>query len=112
MVLVGILFPLPFAFSFLTAAFWYNAEGKASLAATMQLAGGSFIFVTDILGWYLFLALMLAAIDSPVQLPGELERFNGPYHLLILHVVGDLSHRIKGASERSNAKENTNKEEA
>ena len=112
MVLVGILFPLPFAFSFLTAAFWYNAEGKAALAATMQLAGASFIFVTDILGWYLFFALMLAAIDFPVQLPGELAYFNGTYHLLILHVVGDLSRRIKGASERSNAKENVDKGEA
>ena len=112
MVLVGILFPLPFAFSFLTAAFWYNAKGKAALAATMQLAGASFIFVTDILGWYLFFALMLAAIDFPVQLPGELAYFNGTCHLLILHIVGDLSRRIKGASERSNAKENVDKGEA
>ena len=72
MVLFGILFPLPFAFSFLTAAFWYNAEGRTKLAGQMQLAGASFIFVTDMLGWYLFFALMLAAIDAPFQLPGEL----------------------------------------
>ena len=104
MVLVGILLPLPFAFSFLTAAFWYNAEGKASLAGRMQLAGASFIFVTDMLGWYLFFALMLAAIDFPIQLPGELAHHNCSYYLLTSYVVGDLSHRVKGASERSNAK--------
>jgi succinate-acetate transporter protein len=74
-VLFAILFQLPFAFSFLTAAFWYNAEGKTELAGRMQIAGGSFIFVVDMLGWYLFFALMLAAIDSPIQLPGEISHF-------------------------------------
>lgn len=93
MVLVGILVPLPFAFGFLTAAFWYNAKGDTAYAGTMQLAGASFIFVTDVLGWYLFFALMLAAIDAPFNLP-----------------VGDLSHRIKGASERAKAKEANNGE--
>ena len=73
MVLVGILFPLPFAFSFLTAAFWYKAEGNMARAKTMQIAGASFVFVTDMLGWYLFAALLLAAVDFPLQLPGERE---------------------------------------
>ena len=112
MVLVGILLPLPFAFSFLTAAFWYNAEGKAALAGRMQLAGASFIFVTDVLGWYLFFALMLAAIDFPIQLPGELAYYNCSYHLLTSFLVGDLSRRVKGASEHSKAKENADTGEA
>jgi uncharacterized protein len=38
-------------------------------------------------GWYLFLAEMFAIVDFPIQLP-----------------VGDLSHIIKGASERAAAK--------
>lgn len=82
-VLFAILFQLPFAFSFLTAAFWYNAEGRTKLAGTMQIAGASFIFVVDMLGWYLFFALMLVAIDSPIQLPGELRHCENPYQPLI-----------------------------
>ena len=83
MVLVGILFPLPFAFSFLTAAFWYKAEGKMALASRMQIAGASFIFVTDMLGWYLFAALLLAAVEFPLQLPGETISLSLPAGLLI-----------------------------
>lgn len=75
LVLVGILFPLPFVFSFLTAAYWYNAEGRTELAARMQLAGAAFVFVTDMLGWYLFFALLLESIDAPFQLPGKLLLF-------------------------------------
>lgn len=71
MVFVGILFPLPFAFGFLTAAYWYKAEGRLALASKMQTAGASFVFVTDMLGWYLFGSLLLAAVDFPLQLPGK-----------------------------------------
>lgn len=70
-VLVGILFPLPPAFSFIAAAFWYTAKGDTEYALKMQITGGAFAFVTTALGWYLFTALMLAAIDSPIQLPGK-----------------------------------------
>jgi uncharacterized protein len=40
-------------------------------------------------GWYIFLAIMLAALDFPFGLP-----------------VGDLSTVIKGASVRAKEKEN------
>lgn len=47
-------------------------------------AGGAFGFVVSVTGWYLFAAIMLTSVDMPFSLP-----------------VGDLSHIIKGASERS-----------
>lgn len=43
------------------------------------------------LGWYLFLAEMLALVDFPIQIP-----------------VGDLSHIIKGRSELGGAKKGHN----
>ena len=39
-------------------------------------------------GWWIFFAIMLASLDFPFSLP-----------------VGDLSHIIKGASEKKAAKE-------
>ena len=41
------------------------------------------LFICAVLGWYLLLVLLLAAVDFPLNLP-----------------VGDLSHLIKGASEK------------
>jgi len=38
-------------------------------------------------GWWIFLAIMLASLDFPLSLP-----------------VGDLSHIIKGASEKKRGK--------
>ena len=42
------------------------------------------LFACSMGGWYLLLALMLPSVDFPFNLP-----------------VGDLSHLIKGASERT-----------
>jgi len=48
-------------------------------------AAGALAFVVSMLGWYIFTAILLASVDFPFSLP-----------------VGDLSHIIKGASEKGN----------
>ena len=53
-----------------------------------MIAGGAFGFVTSLAGWWIFFAIMLASLDFPFSLP-----------------VGDLSHIIKGASERQKVKD-------
>lgn len=66
------------------------AGNKAASASDLNtahnyiLAGGALAFVVSMLGWWIFIAIMLAALDFPFQLP-----------------VGDLSHIVKGASERA-----------
>lgn len=76
------------AFGCLAGAYWHLALGNTATAATLQLAAGALTFVTDMLGWWIFFAILLASLDFPFQLP-----------------VGDLSHIIKGASEKAKAKE-------
>lgn len=49
----------------------------------MLQAAGAFVFVYCVFGWYLFLTMILMAVDFPLALP-----------------IGDLSTRFKGASER------------
>jgi len=101
-VFVVIFLTLVPAFGLLAGAFWqlgnsYAATEKgnmieaakhASTASRLQIAGGACTFVTSMAGWYIFFAIMLAALDFPFQIP-----------------VGDLSTLIKGASERAKAKE-------
>jgi len=95
-VFVVIFFTLVLAFSLLAAAYWYNAHAigsgdasAAALAGRLQIAAGACTFVTSMAGWWIFFAIMLAALDFPFQIP-----------------VGDLSTLIKGASEKAKAKEN------
>ncbi|CAK4033212.1 GPR1 FUN34 -class plasma membrane [Lecanosticta acicola] len=79
------------AFALLAAAFWHLAEdyeGNAALAKTEVLAAGALTFVTDMCGWYIFFAILLASLDFPFQLP-----------------VGDLSRFVKGASEKGKRKD-------
>jgi len=78
------------AFVMLMATYWTLAEGMASVSHKCQIAAGAFIFVFCVFGWYLFLNLILLAVDFPVNLP-----------------VGDLSTRFKGASERKKVKKAT-----
>jgi uncharacterized protein len=70
-VFVMIFLTLVCAFSCLAAAFWYTAESNAGPAGRLVVAGGAFAFVTCACGWYIFFAIMLAALDFPFQLPGE-----------------------------------------
>jgi len=102
LVFFGIFITLVVAFGLLAAAFWHlalagemtlagntaAAASYSSMAVTETKAAGAVTFVTDMLGWYIFFAIMLAALDFPFQLP-----------------VVDLSRFIKGASEKAKAKE-------
>ena len=78
-----IFFTLDPAGGLLAGTFLNLAQGKAALAAKCQEAAGAFTFVTCLLGWYIFLAIMLASVDFPFSLP-----------------IVDLSGMIKGASEK------------
>lgn len=96
-VFVVIFFTLVIAFGLLSGVYWQsaNAIGNGGDAATLalahrlQVAAGAFTFVTCMAGWWIFFAIMLAALDFPFQIP-----------------VGDLSTLIKGFSEKQKAKEN------
>ncbi|KAF7945093.1 hypothetical protein EAE96_009873 [Botrytis aclada] len=96
-VFVIIFFTLVVAFSLLTSMYWHKAHGignndatQLALANRLQIAAGATLFVTSLAGWWIFFAIMLAALDFPFQIP-----------------VGDLSTLIKGASEREKSKEQT-----
>jgi uncharacterized protein len=74
------------AFACLAQFFFLIGEGTVNL--TYQHAAGGLTFAVSLLGWYLFLVQLLAAVDFPLNLP-----------------VGDLSGLIKGASERAQKQE-------
>nr|POF00939.1 protein alcs [Quercus suber] len=76
------------AFGCLAGAYWHIALGNTGTANTLIIVAGALTFVTDVAGWWIFFAILLAALDFPFQLP-----------------VGDLSHIIRGASEKARAKE-------
>ena len=83
-VFVVIFLTLVPAFGCLAGAFWKAAEGNMAAEQNLVIAAGACAFVTCVMGWWIFLAILLAALDFPIALP-----------------VGDLSHIIKGASEKS-----------
>lgn len=78
-----IFITLVFAFGCLAGAYWQNAMGNTVAAGHLIVAAGAITFVTDLCGWWIFFAIMLASLDFPFQIP-----------------VGDLSRFIKGASEK------------
>ena len=81
-----IFFFLVPSFACLAAAYWYNAEdyeGNAAKSKKLIVAAGAMTFVTDMLGWYIFMAILLASLDFPFQLP-----------------VVDLSKYVKGGSDK------------
>ena len=82
-VFVGIFVVLVPTFGCFAGAFWQLALGNTSSFNTLLNAAGGLAFVVCLLGWYLFLVQILASVDFPINFP-----------------VGDLSHLIKGASER------------
>ncbi|PBP18420.1 hypothetical protein BUE80_DR010820 [Diplocarpon rosae] len=95
-VFVVIFFTLVLGFGLLAGAYWQTANGithmdtsKARLAHRLTVAAGACTFVTSMAGWWIFFAIMLAALDFPFQLP-----------------VGDLSTMITGASERAQVRQN------
>ncbi|KAF2774475.1 hypothetical protein EJ03DRAFT_340597 [Teratosphaeria nubilosa] len=76
------------AFACLAGAYWHIGQGNTALADTLTITAGALTFVTDIAGWYIFAAILLASLDFPFSLP-----------------VGDLSRFVKGASERQKMKD-------
>lgn len=75
-------------FGTLCASFFALSKGKMSSAAEFQKVGAGLLLAVSFIGWWIFLALMLSAVDFPVMVP-----------------LGDLSTIIKGRSERMKAKE-------
>ncbi|KAI9812852.1 MAG: hypothetical protein M1832_006473 [Thelocarpon impressellum] len=75
-------------FVFETAQYWMMAQDLEDAAHRMQIAAGVWSFLCCLAGWYIFLSQMLQALDFPFELP-----------------VGDLSHVIKSATQRREAKE-------
>ncbi|KAF2217469.1 hypothetical protein CERZMDRAFT_30407 [Cercospora zeae-maydis SCOH1-5] len=96
-----IFFFLVPSFGLLAAAFWHLAQvaeqtAAGNMAAATSLgskakneviAAGALTFIVDMLGWYIWFAIMLASLDFPFQLP-----------------VVDLSRFVKGASDKAKAK--------
>ena len=76
-VFFGIFFTLVVAFSCLAGAYWHLAlayggqAASATTASKLVVAGGAWCFLTCLLGWYIFFAIMLAALDFPFNLPGK-----------------------------------------
>lgn len=97
------------AFALLAAAYWHVAiNPQSTIAPTLQVAAGALAFVVCILGWWIFAAIMLAALDFPFQLPGESNRSvitKMGWWILTWLAVGDLSRVIKGASEKEKMKQ-------
>ena len=102
---------LDFGKVYLAAAAKDTASELAALSSASKLitAAGALAFIVSMLGWWIFAAIMLAALDFPFQLPGKLlacravsEQISRQHTLTnVCLAVGDLSHIIKGASEKA-----------
>lgn len=99
---VTIFFTLIIAFSCLSGAYWQTSNGNAALAGRLQKTAGAFTFISSACGWWTLVAIMLAAMDFPFQLPGKPGYKSqtvgiqcADYSLL----VGDLSRVIKSATQ-------------
>lgn len=66
-----IFLTLVIAFACLASACWNLNLGNVALAGRLQTTAGACTFVTSACGWWIFLAIMLAALDFPFQLPSE-----------------------------------------
>ncbi|KAK9479555.1 GPR1/FUN34/yaaH family-domain-containing protein [Lipomyces japonicus] len=67
----------------LTIGFFLLSEGKFAHGNNVVKAGGAMALATGLVGFYIFLVLMLVTVDFPFLLP-----------------VGDLSHLMKGYQEK------------
>ena len=71
LVFFGIFATLVPAFGCLAGAYWHLALGEAAVAGKLLQVAGALTCVTDMLGWWIFFAIMLASLDFPFQLPGK-----------------------------------------
>lgn len=88
-VFVTIFLSVVIGFSLIAATYFNLSLGNASVANRCLVGAGAAFFVTSCAGWWIFFAIMLAALDFPFQIP-----------------VGDLSTTIKSGTERRKEKEN------
>jgi succinate-acetate transporter protein len=82
-----IFFTLVPAFGLLAGAFFNAALGKVSIAGKCQEAAGAFTFVTCMCGWYILLAIMLASVDFPFDLPRKSIRMTSVVHKVRLTIL-------------------------
>lgn len=64
-------------------SYWNSALGNSEVANGLLVGAGALYFVADLAGWWVLLSQLLQSVDFPIQVP-----------------VGDISHLIKGFSER------------
>ncbi|KAK3722124.1 hypothetical protein LTR37_002557 [Vermiconidia calcicola] len=79
-VLVIMFFFVDMAFLMMTSAYWI---GGVAVSGRLQTAAGAFLFIFCLFGWYLFLSLILRALDFPWTLP-----------------LGDMSDKFPSAAGR------------
>jgi uncharacterized protein len=53
-------------FGFAAAALFYTAEGKTDIATTCLIGTGAGFFAADMLGWYLFLGMVIDIMELPL----------------------------------------------
>ncbi|MCJ1419922.1 hypothetical protein MMC32_006278 [Xylographa parallela] len=64
-------------------SYWNNAEGNLETGSALLVVAGAIYFVADLAAWWVLFSQLLQSVDFPIQIP-----------------VGDISHIIKGYSER------------
>ena len=87
LVFVVIFLGLFLTFVLLAGSYWTLALAQMVMSQRLQVAAGAWGLIATIAGWWIFFAQMLVSVDFPLELP-----------------VGDISHLIKGQSERKQAK--------
>jgi len=97
-----IFFTLVPAFMLLAGSYFKVASGDANMGKKLAEASGAFCFVTCCCGWYIFFAIMLASVDFPLDLPRKFfcSDHTAIFARLLTKAVVDLSHIVKGASEK------------
>ena len=55
----------------LLAFFFFNISEEKFPPYNALHAAGALAFVVSMLGWYIFLAILLASVDFPFSLPGK-----------------------------------------
>lgn len=75
-------------FACLTGAFFALGVSAPDTALKLQHAGAGMLLALTLLGWYIFISLVLLSVDFPIMLP-----------------LGDLSTIVPGFTDRQKAKE-------
>lgn len=71
-----IFFCLVCNFALLSGAYFEGAKGNVALSGRLTEAGGAFQFVSCLLGWYIFFAIMLASVDFPFSIPRKFSLYD------------------------------------